>query len=538
MPGEPLGRRAMSRGFTLRARLGLGAALLGAGTLLTAAILWFGMTAVSERLEKALASEGRVDTYAALSSQAATFLVVATEAVQSGLSAEDRMVRLDGVEARMTSTFEALNQGVAMAVADAQDLGLDAQSRLGTQSLGIARMQALFDRTMRGLSDSTRHKDSLRAEIDSFSTGFDPLLSQAVNTELRFRRSVLAGIETLRMRLRTSAVVIAGLTFIAVAIFYFALIRPQFRRLDVLRQAATRIGSEDFDVMLPEDRADEIGQLYGETNRMAQALAARKTAVQSEWARLNETIEHRTQALSSANATLAQIDANRRRFFADISHELRTPLTVILMEAQIGAAGTEDPKLAFSTIENRAARLNRRIDDLLRVARSDSGQLALEFAQVSVAELFKQVRLEVQSEIENAAMILTVEAPEGLRAAWDPNWIRQVLVGLIRNAIRHARDGTQVALTACVEDEGHLSLQVTDNGPGIDPADCERIFERFEQGSLEGAERGYGLGLALARWVIEEHKGQIAAISPVPADEALGAAPGTQISIRLPCVAR
>ena len=87
------------------------------------------------------------------------------------------------------------------------------------------------------------------------------------------------------------------------------------------------------------------------------------------------------------------------------------------------------------------------------------------------------------------------------------------------------------------DDVDALQAELSDQGVDVLALDPDRGFG-FIGNALEGAERGYGLGLALARWVIEEHKGQIAAISPVPADEALGAAPGTQISISLPCVAR
>lgn len=518
--------------LSLRSLLGLGAASLGIGTCLTALILWLGMTNVASRLDTALEAERRMAGYASLSTQAATFLVVATEAVQRELPYDVRVARMEPVAQTLRATFARMQEDVAIAVQSAQDLGVDQQSRYGTQSLGLARMQALLDTTLRGLSEKTDSKPALQASIDTFASGFDPLLSQAVNTEILLRNAVLLEIDELRQKLSVAAIAIVTVTILMVTGFYFVLVRPQFRRLDQLRLAAQKIGQAEFAVDLPQTRQDEIGQLFGETARMAHALAARQEDVETEWARLNETIEERTEALRSANATLAEIDENRRRFFADISHELRTPLTVILMEAQIGAQTDGCNRDAFATIKARASRLNRRIDDLLRVARSDSGQLALDPQSVHLPALWNEIREEIQAEVNTAGMHLDMSTPPDLQVHCDPNWLRQVLVSLVRNAIRHARDGKFVALHA--EDSGSdITLAVIDNGPGINAKDQAVVFERFTQSGIANA-HGFGVGLALARWVIESQRGKITLQSPLPRDAALGDAPGTKIAVRLP----
>ena len=519
-------------GLSLKARLGIGAAILGAGTLLTALILYLGMQMVAARLETALQAETRMARYAALSTQAATFLVVATEAVQTGQPTDERMARITPIVSQIHTTFQGLSDDVEKSVLAAQHLGLDAQSRYGTQSLGLARMQAMLESTMTGLQEDTDDRARLRAFIDSFATGFDPLLSQAVNTERLFRNATLAGVADVRHRLSATAVGIAGLTLLAVGWFYLGLIRPQFRRLDRLRKAAAQIGQADFAIALPEERKDEIGALYEQTNRMAEALSERQDAVNAEWDRLNETIAERTRALQSANEQLSEIDENRRRFFADVSHELRTPLTVILMEAQIGQQQGADAAEAFATIQSRAARLNRRIDDLLRVARSDTGQLALDTQEVNLSDLMRAVLEEVQAELETADMELSVGTLPDATLCSDPNWARQVLVGLIRNAVRHAREGGKVSLGAAVRDT-FVDVLVTDNGTGLDASAQDRLFSRFEQGDV-GRSQGFGIGLALSKWVIEEQGGDIRLISPVPREAALGPSDGTQVVVSLP----
>lgn len=519
-------------GESLKAKLGLGAGLLGVGSALAAGILYFGMTEVAQRLDAALASEKRMARYSVLSTQTSTFLVIATENIQTGQSPETRIDRITPVANKIRETFTFLHDDLRLAVEQAREIGIDEQSRHGTQSLGLARMEAMLDSTIRGLSSSSADQSRLRGYLDSYVTTVDPLLNQAVNAEVVFRNNILSGIEDLRRTLSVTAIVIAGLTLLMMFIFYVALIRPQFLRLDRLREAAREIGQENFAVALPPGRNDEIGQLYQETNRMAKALSDRQRGIEAEWSRLNETIAQRTEELRAANAVLEEIDENRRRFFADVSHELRTPLTVILMEAQLGQKGAAGAEGAFATIAARAGRLNRRIDDLLRVARSETGQLSLDPAPASLADIARDVVEEIQAELDNAGMQLEMGEVPAIDILCDANWMRQVLVGLIRNAIRHARPGAKLGLSPEITLR-KAGLSVTDNGPGIAPEDQARVFARFGQAGQPNAQ-GFGIGLALAKWVTEAQQGEIDLISPVPRDAALGQAPGTKISVRMP----
>jgi hypothetical protein len=525
-----VGRRA-GRSLSLRARLAGGAALLAAGTLLTALTLYLGMTRVADRLDTALQAEARMARYATLSTQVSTFLVIATEAVQSGLDPLARADRVAPVVDDLRDTFLALRADLEVAVARAESLGLDAQSRHATQSLGLARMEALLNSAVTGLSSPTDDRDRLRAEINTFASSFDPLLNHAVNSEALFRNRSLAQIDQLRGSLSRAAVAIALLSLVLALVFYVGLIRPQFGRLDRLRDAARQIGHEDFSVSLPDTQDDEIGQLYTETNRMARALSLREARLREDRAQLSQTIDTRTRELRAANSELARIDENRRRFFADVSHELRTPLTVILMEAQLGRKGMPDPEAAFATIEVRAARLNRRIDDLLRVSRSDSGVLELDPVPLALGPLLDEVVEDVAAEVATAGLNLTCDpVPSCTMLRADPNWLRQVLAGLVRNAVRHARAGGQVRLAPLPDGTG---AAVIDNGPGIPAAVQPRIFDRFARAG-SAKDKGFGIGLALAKWVVEEHGGSIAVQSPVPRDTALGQAPGTKVSVRLP----
>ena len=511
----------MSRFFptSLKARLGAGAAVLGGMTLLLAAALWLGMAQVSQRLDAGLAAERRMDQYAALSTQVSTFIVVAAEVIQTAQSPQTRVDRTDSTAQMIERSFGILRAGLDVEVAEAR--GLDARSRRASQSLLIARMEALFAGLRGALTSELTNVQSLRGHLDRFASGFEPLLAQAVNEEKRLRTEILSGIDALRGWLVTAAAVMAVLAVVLVAGAYLGLVRPLVRRLDLLGDASRRIGAEDFAVTLPEGR-DEIGRLQAQTNRMAATLASRADEVARDRAHLNEIIAERTRALEAANQRLERTDEDRRRFFADISHELRTPLTVILMEAQLGAKGGD-----FATIESRARRLSRRIDDLLRVARSETGQLALDPAPVSLPALLREAEAETAAELSSAGMELTREAEDATVMA-DANWLRQVVVGLIRNAIRHARDGGTLHLgVRAVGEMGEIT--VTDAGPGIPPGDQTRVFDRFAQG--QPGSQGFGIGLALARWVVDQQGGTITVQSP--ADDGRG----TRLVVRLPLLA-
>jgi len=517
---------------SLRARMLFGAGLIGMVAVLAGALSVLGMIRVGERIEASLAAERRISRYSVLSTQASSFIVVAAEAIQSGASPQGRADRLGPVGDDLTRTFGGIRRDLQAAVAEAADLGLDEQSRRATQSLAIARMEALFSSTRQGLLSDTRDPERLHGFLDAFSQSFDPLLNAAVTDEIRTRDQIMLRIEELRHALIWSAVGVSALAAVLIVVFQFGLVRPLVQRLDLARRAARRIGDEDFSVALPERGRDEIGQLFAETNRTAAALARRRQEVMAEWDRLNDTIAARTEALREANAALARTDENRRRFFADISHELRTPLTVILMEAELGAKGAGDPAEAFGVIEGRARRLNRRIDDLLRIARSESGQIELRRAPVALDGLVEEAVAETAAETQNAGLRVEVAAETDTCVKGDANWLRQVIVGLIQNVVRHAATGVRLSIMTGGE-EGFGCVHVIDNGPGIVGSDQARVFARFDRGQ-DAAPGGFGIGLTLARWVVEKQGGTITLTSPVPAAFRLGDAPGTMMSVRIP----
>nr|WP_226898231.1 HAMP domain-containing sensor histidine kinase [Mangrovicoccus algicola] len=309
---------------------------------------------------------------------------------------------------------------------------------------------------------------------------------------------------------------------------WLGLVRPLIRRIDRLEGAARQIAAQDFAVALPEG-PDEIGRVFAETNRMARALGQRAAEVETARARLTRTVAERTAALQAANDRLAARDRDRRRFFADISHELRTPLTVISMEAQIGAAAPQGgAREAFAVIRGRAERLNRRIDDLLRVARSETGQLELNAEPLEAGPLLEEALEETAGELAAAGMRVKRQDWPRAPVLADRNWLRQVMTGAIRNAIRHAAAGEELHLQ--IRAGPDIRIGIGDRGPGIAAAQRDTLFDRFARGP---GSPGFGLGLALSHWVMEAQGGRIEIESPAAGHDGQGPA-GTTIWLVLP----
>ncbi len=524
---------------TLRARLVLGAALIGLIAVLASGLTIRGMTLMSDQVAAAVTAEQRIQRFSVLASQIGSLIVVLYEAAQSGLDADERSTRLTGLEESIRRSFAQVRVDLDREVAAAETAGLDEQSRRATRSLGIARMEALFDGTLdrisrvdMGAAPEIRNA-RMQGQINAFSIGFDPLLNAAITDERRARDAAIAEIATLRAQLTRAALVVVGLAIVLVSGFYLVLVRPQLSRLDGLRAASEEIGRENFAVALPDQRDDEIGRLFQATHAMATALAERKIEVESEWARLNQTIAERTNALRQANDALAKTDDDRRRFFADVSHELRTPLTVILMEAELALKSGAADDGPYGVIRNRARRLNQRIDDLLRIARSETGTLTMETVPFDLSDAAEAALSDMRRVVEAAGVEITLERGVPLPVTGDPNWTRQVITGLIENALRHARTGGVIQLQAGGMDDRAV-VRVIDNGPGIPAENLDAVIGRFVQAPGGAKSEGFGIGLSLARWIVEQQRGEMTLQSPVPEPFRAGDASGTMVMVFLP----
>jgi len=520
---------------SLRFRLIAGAASIALVAVFAALLAAYGAAETTRRIEEALSAQRRMEMLSTLSARISDFAVVAVEAAGEGVPEEARAARLESRAALVDDAFLRIDAALAKAVAEV-DAGNEAElMRRATRSLVVARMRAQFQALKEAVA--ARPRQHLRVALDGFATQFSPLLNEAIVDERRDRDAAAASVAGLRYMMTWLAIGAGIVATALVVVFYRLLIKPLMARLDQVGHAAERIGSGAFDVALPVAQRDELGRLFELINRMAARLKQRGDEVDADRARLGETISMRTAELSEANERLSQIDAERRRFFADVGHELRTPLTVILAESELAlkdGASRADAQAAMSVIRSRAARLNQRVNDLLRVARSETGQVELD----SKAFDLSAAAAEAISDTETLAKrrgVGIVGVLEPAPAIGDHDWCRQVVSGLIENAVRHSPNGAVIEV-ATEARSGQAHLTVTDEGEGMPEEEVARAFARFARGSREATGSGFGVGLALARWVIEHQNGKIALVSPAPRPPRDGGSggPGVQVALHLP----
>jgi two-component system sensor histidine kinase BaeS len=221
-------------------------------------------------------------------------------------------------------------------------------------------------------------------------------------------------------------------------------------------------------------------------------------------------------AFNRMSAELARANQARRQMTADIAHDLRTPLTVIKGYAEGLRDGDLAPAAAtFETVYQEAEHLSRLIDDLRTLSLADAGKLALTSRELAPRVLLERAASAHLPQAQRLGINLDVHAAADLPLLHvDPERMAQVLGNLVGNALRYTPEGGAITLAA--ERRGDaVHLLVRDTGTGIHPADLPHIFDRFYRGDDARAtgEGESGLGLAIAKSLVEAHGGTISAAS-------------------------
>jgi two-component system phosphate regulon sensor histidine kinase PhoR len=212
---------------------------------------------------------------------------------------------------------------------------------------------------------------------------------------------------------------------------------------------------------------------------------------------------------------LRRADQIRRDFVANVSHELRTPLTAIrgYVEALLDdRSDSEDARKFLEIIARHSERMERLVSDLLRLARLDARQEALDLASCDLQQLFNTVVADVAqtAEAKHQQITTTVDGA-GSRVTADPAKLHDVLRNLVENAVHYSPDHAAIRLEA-THQNGVVRISVSDSGPGIPPEDLSRVFERFYRVDKSRARPGgTGLGLAIVKHLVELHGGRAVA---------------------------
>lgn len=218
-------------------------------------------------------------------------------------------------------------------------------------------------------------------------------------------------------------------------------------------------------------------------------------------------------AFNQMSATVTHANQLRRQMTADIAHDLRTPLSVIsgYLEAMREGDLTPTPP-RLDAIYAEAQHLNRLVSDLRTLSLADAGELSLNRQPVAVPELLARVAAAYAHQAEQHQLNLSIQAENNLpEINADPDRLVQVLGNLVSNALRYTPAGGQIILAARPQ-AGQVLLRVEDTGRGIPTADLPYVFHRFYRTdpSRQQAEGESGLGLAIAKAIVEAHGGRIA----------------------------
>lgn len=284
-------------------------------------------------------------------------------------------------------------------------------------------------------------------------------------------------------------------------------------------------------VFLARTISRPVRELTAATQIVAQGALGHQVPV-----RTRDELGELASSFNQMSADLAQSTELRRQMTADIAHELRTPLSLILGYTEALSDGKlEGTPETFDILHEEAQHLNRLVDDLRTLSLADAGELSLTRRSTAPRALLNRAASAYSTQAQQQGVSLRVEIDQNLpEVEVDPDRMAQVLGNLVSNALRYTPPGGEIVLTAERRAGGHagdpafLNLCVRDTGAGITPEDLPHIFDRFYRvdRSRHQEEGESGLGLAIAKSIVEVHGGLISA------ESTLGA--GTSFTIQLP----
>jgi signal transduction histidine kinase len=370
-----------------------------------------------------------------------------------------------------------------------------------------------------------------RLRFDTARSRFDELAGRIIANERLETRAAIGAMRDLRRDMTLLGVAIPLLVAVLGAIGAGIMLASMLRPLRVLEEAARRAGRGERVSPVRIDGFAEFQQLAGAFNHMDEQIGTQREALSAANRNLEADVAERTRDIEASRAKLAEIDRTRRLFFSQIGHELRTPATVIRGEAEIalrdGEASAARLREALEHVVANGDFLQRRLEDMMALARAEDGRIALMRERIDLGDLVRKTAQLAEPYLRSSGARLETEFADGGRPmiVGDGSWIQQGLLALVDNAAKFSGLEGAIRLSFSVKGKRAI-IAVSDSGPGVEAADLPFLFESYYQTTVGRARGGSGLGLAVARWVVEQHGGKITATSGLEA--------GLTVKIELP----
>lgn len=306
--------------------------------------------------------------------------------------------------------------------------------------------------------------------------------------------------------------------------------------LDLLLQGTRKLAQGNLHHHLSIPGKDEFSLIAVNFNHMADQIKARQQQLEHIQQHLELKVEQASQELREANASLIKLYETRQKFLADISHELRTPITVIRGEAQFAMRGAEKSievcQETFKRVLEQSQQLERLVDDLLFIARTDASALPFRRERVQLNKLLGSVCADAAVIARNRQIDIEFQSTiQEIEIAGDVGRLRQLLLILLENAIRYANSDSKITVLMGSSNESpekSCLIRIRDQGKGIPESELPLIFERYFRGQHASQldRKGSGLGLPMARAIVEAHGGKIEIMSQIDH--------GTTVIVELP----
>jgi signal transduction histidine kinase len=378
-----------------------------------------------------------------------------------------------------------------------------------TQTLLVLRNQGRLDEAIRLFREDI--EDSLDADLEVH-------IEAAIRDEELQLQSLDRALNALEDRMMLQAIGVALAALVITSVAGIMLARSLTRPIEELIAGARAIGEGNLAYRINYRRHDEFAELTRQFDGAAARLEAQHGQLLEVQAGLESEVARRTSQLEEANDRLQRLDEMRILFLADIGHELRTPLTVLRGEAEVALRGersVDEHRETLRRIVQLAQQMGRLVEDLLFLARAEVGVVRFEMQALELQDVLEVAVSEAR--VLAAASGLRVEAQmpdEPVRVEADPERLTQALLIVLDNAAKYSDRGETIGV-ALARGDGEARVTVTSVGVGIPAEDLPYVFNRFYRGSRgpkHGAS-GSGLGLPIAKWILDTHGGDIAITS-------------------------